>query len=46
VAATDARMPYTPEAMDEMFHRLVDPTLESALHIASGGSRDRNKLIE
>ena len=27
----DARMPYTPEAMDEMFHRLVNPTIKSAL---------------
>ena len=27
----DARMPYTPEAMDHMFHRLVNPTISSAL---------------
>lgn len=27
----DARMPYTPEAMDQMFHRLVNPTIKSAL---------------
>ena len=27
----DAGMPYTPEAMDEMFHRLVNPTIKSAL---------------
>ena len=27
----DAGMPYTPEAMDKMFHRLVNPTIESAL---------------
>lgn len=40
----DARMPYTPEAMDEMFHRLVNPTITSALQITAG-SRDRNKLI-
>ena len=25
----DAGMPYTPEAMDKMFHRLVNPTLKS-----------------
>jgi AcrR family transcriptional regulator len=31
----DARMPYTPEAMDEMFHRLVNPTINSALESAS-----------
>jgi AcrR family transcriptional regulator len=39
----DARMPYTPQAMHEMFHRLVNPTVESMLQIASGGSRDRDK---
>jgi AcrR family transcriptional regulator len=27
----DAGMPYTPEAMDTMFHRLVNPTIKSAL---------------
>ena len=27
----DAGMPYTPEAMDKMFHRLVNPAMESAL---------------
>ena len=27
----DAQMPYTPEAMDEMFHRLVNPTIKTAL---------------
>ena len=27
----DACMPCTPEAMDEMFHRLVNPTIKSAL---------------
>ena len=27
----DAGMPYTPEAMDKMFHRLVNPTIKSAL---------------
>lgn len=27
----DAHMPYTPEAMDEMFHRLVNPTIKAAL---------------
>ena len=27
----DAGMPYTPEAMDEMFHRLVNPTVKSAV---------------
>jgi len=31
----DAGMPYTPEAMDEMFHRLVNPTIESALQIGA-----------
>jgi AcrR family transcriptional regulator len=30
----DAGMPYTPAAMDKMFHRLVNPTIESALKIA------------
>ena len=30
----DGGMPYTPEAMDEMFHRLVNPTIESALRLA------------
>jgi len=29
----DAGMPYTPEAMDKMFHRLVNPTLKSAMQI-------------
>lgn len=42
----DAQMPYPPEAMDAMFHRLVNPTIKSALQIASGASRDRNKLID
>ena len=28
----DARMPYPPEAMDEMFHRLVNPTIRSTLN--------------
>ena len=42
----DAQMPYTPEAMDKMFHRLVNPTIKSALQIASGGNRDRNKPID
>ena len=27
----DARMPYPPAAMDEMFHRLVNPAINSAL---------------
>jgi AcrR family transcriptional regulator len=27
----DEGMPYTPEAMDEMFHRLVNPTIKSVL---------------
>jgi len=31
----DAGMPYTADAMDEMFHRLVNPTLKSALESAS-----------
>ncbi|HYW74871.1 MAG TPA: TetR/AcrR family transcriptional regulator [Pyrinomonadaceae bacterium] len=29
----DAGMPYTPAAMDQMFHRLVNPTIKSALLI-------------
>jgi len=29
----DAGMPYTPAAMDQMFHRLVNPTMRSALLI-------------
>jgi AcrR family transcriptional regulator len=41
----DAQMPYTPETMDAMFHRLVNPTVESVLQIAPGRNRDRNKLI-
>jgi len=32
--------------MDEMFHRLVNPTIKSALQIAPGGNRDRNKLMD
>ena len=28
----DRGMPYTPEAMDKMFHRLVNPTIKSALN--------------
>lgn len=32
----DARMPYSPEAMDEMFHRLVNPTIKSALNASPG----------
>jgi len=32
----DAGMPYTPEAMDKMFHRLVNPTIASAMKIAPG----------
>ena len=27
----DAGMPYTPEAMDKMFHRLINPTVKSVL---------------
>ena len=27
----DEEMPYTPPAMDEMFHRLVNPTIKTAL---------------
>jgi len=27
----EAGMPYTPEAMDQMFHRLINPTIKSAL---------------
>jgi AcrR family transcriptional regulator len=27
----DAGMPYTPESMDKMFHRLVNPTMKAAL---------------
>ena len=29
----DAGMPYTPAAMDKMFHRLVNPTMRSALRL-------------
>ena len=32
----DARMPYPPAAMDEMFHRLVNPTIKSVLASVSG----------
>lgn len=31
----DAAMPYTPEAMDVMFHRLVNPTVQSIVADAS-----------
>lgn len=34
----DAGMPYPPESMDEIFHRLVNPTLKSALPIADAKS--------
>src|SRR5262249_2740727 len=30
----DAGMPYTPEAMDKIFHELVNPTIRSALGIS------------
>ena len=30
----DAGMPYTPESMDEIFHRLINPSFKSALRIA------------
>ena len=29
----DAGMPYTPESMDKIFHRLINPTVRSALRI-------------
>ena len=29
----DAGMPYTPESMDKIFHRLINPTIKSALRI-------------
>lgn len=29
----DAGMPYTPESMDKVFHRLINPTVKSALRI-------------
>lgn len=29
----DAGMPYTPDSMDEIFHRLVNPSVKSALRI-------------
>jgi len=29
----DAGMPYTPESMDKAFHRLINPTVKSALRI-------------
>ena len=31
----DAGMPYTPESMDKMFHRLVNPTVKAALSSTS-----------
>ena len=34
----DAGMPYTPESMDEIFHRLINPSLKSALRIADAKS--------
>jgi len=36
----DAGMPYTPESMDKIYHRLVNPTIESALNL--GVTRLRN----
>jgi AcrR family transcriptional regulator len=29
----DAGMPYTPESMDKIFHRLINPTIKSALRV-------------
>ncbi len=34
----DAGMPYTPESMDEIFHRLINPSFKSALGIADAKS--------
>jgi hypothetical protein len=34
----DAGMPYTPESMDEIFHRLINPSFKSALRIADAKS--------
>jgi AcrR family transcriptional regulator len=36
----EARMPYAPEAMDEMFHRLVNPTINSVLADRHGRRRN------
>jgi len=35
----DAGMPYTPESMDEIFHRLINPCFKSALRIADAKTR-------
>lgn len=34
----DAGMPYTPESMDEIFHRLINPSFKSALRTAGAQS--------
>ena len=34
----DAGMPYTPASMDEIFHRLINPSFKSALRIAGAQS--------
>ncbi len=34
----DAGMPYTPESMDEIFHRLINPGFKSVLRIADAKS--------
>jgi AcrR family transcriptional regulator len=34
----DAGMPYTPESMDEIFHRLINPSFKSALRNADAKS--------
>jgi len=34
----DAGMPYTPESMDEIFHRLINPSFKSALRIVDAKS--------
>jgi AcrR family transcriptional regulator len=36
----DAGMPYTPESMDEIFHRLINPGFKSALRIAEAKEFD------
>jgi hypothetical protein len=36
----DAGMPYTPESMDEIFHRLINPSFKSALRIADAKECD------
>jgi len=39
-------MPYTAEAMDEMFHRLMNTTIKSTLADRAGREPRSEKLIE